>query len=303
MFARMLILGLFLYFISFPAADGVSADGLFTDGVSTDGLSLFNDDNIDPLQSIYSLDPTNSDLVSEDLDGFDTFLNDPGSDLFASGVGSITDPTLVAECTSINNDNYLGKKKARTRRQTSCRNPASDFNPNLSLPTLDQVFPADNEDPTPPENRRPDKTMNTVIIPGAWALEVIDLLYKNWTDCPDSAHRICSSDQESDVRLESNGKTWALKSGTGKNSKLVFFLSDFCFRFNFFTQPIFLHTSLFLFVQNMTSMLIMCGHTSVGLYDACVRPRRIYCCPEIYIGNDVLERCWLSKMASDEFIP
>lgn len=242
MSARILVFGFFLHCISFSSADGVSANGLFTDGVSidggfTDGLSLFNDKNIDPLQNSYSLDPTNSDLVSEDLDGSDTFLNDPDSDLFASSVDSINDPTLVAACTSINNDDYLGKKKARARRQAACRDPASDFNPNLSLPTLDQVFPADKEDPTPPENRRPDKTMNTVIIPGAWALEVINLLYKNLEDCPDDTSRICSSDEKSDVVLESNGVTWTLKAGTGEDSKFVF-LSVF-FLDSFYTQQYF----------------------------------------------------------------
>lgn len=218
MSARILVFGLIFYCVSFSSADGVYNDGLFTDAVSTDGLLLFNDESIDPVQNTHSLDPTKSDLISEDLDGFDTFLNDPGSDLFAGSFDSINDPTLVADCTSINNDDYLGKKKARTRRQAACRNRASDFNPNLSLPTLHQIFPTDNEnpvppnseDPTPPENRRPDKTMNTVVIPGIWTGELIYAIKKILWDCPDVNSRTCSSSLESDTQLSDNGGIWTL---------------------------------------------------------------------------------------------
>lgn len=231
MFARVLVFGTFLRCIGFSSADGIFADAFSTDGVSadggfTDGLSWFNNENIDPLQITYSLDPTRSDLVSGNLDGFDTFLNDPGSDFFASSVDSINDPTLVADCTSNNNDDYLGKRKARLRRQTTCRDPASDFNPNLSLPTLDQVFPTDNEDPEPPKADRGKKMMNEIIVPGAWFLKLIDTVYENLTDC--SHNRICSSNLQSDVLLESNGVTWTVRYGT--NSKFVHFFV-FCFSF------------------------------------------------------------------------
>lgn len=283
MSVRILVFGIFLHYISFSSADGVLADGVFangfpTDGVSTDGgftdgLSWFNDENIDPLQNTYSLDPTSSGLVSEDLDGFDTFLNDPGSDLFASSVDP-NDPTLVADCTSIKNDDYLGKKKARVRRQTACRNPASNFDPNLSLPTLDQVFPADNENPVPPNNEDPvppkidrgKKVMNEIVVPGAWFLELVDTYYRSFKEC--SHNMICSSNQKSDVSLESNGVTWTLRNA--ESGKFVFFL---------FTSTHLLFSKHFssLYSEHEINLMLR-RHTLVGLYGFCAYPRRRYCC-------------------------
>lgn len=229
MSTRILVFGIFLHLISFSNVDGIFSNGLFTDEVSTDGgftdgLSWFNDENVDPLQDIYSLDPT---LVSEDLDGFDTFLDDSGSDLFGgSSIDSINDPTLLAECTSTNtNNDYPSKTKARVRRQAACRNRASEFNPKLSLPTLDQVFPADNENPKSesespnsgdseqPRRKPPNRVMNEIIVPGAGTLKFLDLSVQYLTDCGPGENPVCSSGQSSDIVLESSETTWNVKVG------------------------------------------------------------------------------------------
>lgn len=213
--SRLLVLGVFfLRYISLASADAVS----------TDELSLF-DENIDPLQSAYFLDATNPDLVSdttfnEDSDLFNTLPNGPGSDLFASDadLNPINDPNLIADCNSIQNG-YL-RKKARARRQT-CSNPASDFNPNLSLPTLDQISPlgADQE-PSEPESEREKAEIDVIngfILRMGSMLRATDIFLRS---CVADEKRVCSSGDEQDVELEENKITYTLTKGTP---------SKFCF--------------------------------------------------------------------------
>ena len=197
-------LGFFLRYISFSSADGVS----------TDELSLFNED-IDPLESTYLLSPKDPDLVSDvnliidDSDGLDMFPNDLGSDLFASGsdFNSIIDPTLVTDCSSIENS-YL-RKKARLRRETSCHNPYP--NPSLTLPTLDQISPSEaSKDPLQPQSPRQKKitnVLNEVFLQGGLILKTSDLIVK---DCHSGERRVCSSDNGYNIQLEGNRGTYAL---------------------------------------------------------------------------------------------
>ena len=210
LFAWIWVFGLILHNISFSGADGVA----------TDELSLFNEDT-DPLPSTYLLDPTDSYLIldmdfnDENTDEFDMFLNDPDSNLFASDVDldSLVDATPVTDCGLIN-DGYF-REKARVRRQISCRNPAYSPNPNLSLPSLDQISPSEaNREPWRPKTNHEKAQADLDNLFSAWGgvlFRGIDLYLKR---CRSGEQMICSSEYVNDIQLESNKQTYTVKYST-----------------------------------------------------------------------------------------
>lgn len=140
---RMLF-GIFVFLIRFSSA---SDDEL---------LSLLPNDN-DLFQSAPLLDFADPALFSnveemnsgENSNVFSMLPNDSySSDLFHSDVdsNSVNDSTFLADCGSIDNDLLRKIRKARIRRDAPiCHNPNSEPVPNLSLPTLDQVFPSESD--------------------------------------------------------------------------------------------------------------------------------------------------------------
>ena len=133
------------------------------------------------------------------------FFKDPGSVLFASDA----EPVFVADCTLMN-DGYLGRK-TRRRRQAACQNPAADVDPNLRLPTLDQIFPSgmskDPPRPKTPQEKEAEEYSSLTFRAGV-ALRLFNLLW----GCSTNEQRICESGDSSDVQLDENGRTYALKN-------------------------------------------------------------------------------------------
>lgn len=213
MSTRILVLAFLLYYISFSS----------TFALSIDGPSLFSED-IDPLQNTNFVDITTPDLVLDqnlnggDPNGFDLFFNDPGSDLFASGdldaasSNSIDDTILLADCSSTNGA-YSGKK-ARARRGAVCPEPASGSNPTLSLPTLDQLGPLQaTKDPFRPKTDREAEiqaAVNRAIPFIRVSLPFADFLMNT---C-DRDIKVCSSDNQNDIHLDTDGVTYTLTDAT-----------------------------------------------------------------------------------------
>lgn len=278
----------FLQCISFSSADGVftnelSTDGVFIDGDFTDKLSLFNDETIDPLQNTYSLDPASSDPISENVDGSLTLLLDPSSDLFASSVDPTNNPPLIADCTSINKWRlYISakkKKKARLRRQTSMssirlRIPSPTwlffFNFRISI----KLFPADNENPVPPNGKKVMKWNRSVGDNGHGFLKLFDrysLLRTSSCTAGNSHYRVymystvfVSFNLKNDVLhyAKRNGGVWTVRDGI--DGMFVLF---FVFLWFIFTHPSSIHFFYNLFsdlsIQNMKFYLVIrfrCSH-------------------------------------------
>lgn len=188
-----------------------------------DDLSLFYDN--EPLQSSSTLDLTNSDdsLISDaNLNGeanpdqlFSVPPDDSGSLdlLFADDVSpiSLDDPILLAGCGSIDSGALRKSKKARIRRDTTCTNPYSSSNPNLSLPTLEQN---DEQHPRRPQTDAEKK--------GADALSISTFQLGIWTRvggwhfarCSYPEEKYCSTGDPKDVQFDSDLQHYVLTGFT-----------------------------------------------------------------------------------------
>lgn len=222
MFVWIIFWGFLVHCISFANADGLSSDD---PSLSNGNINLF--------QNTDSLDPTNSNLISDsNLEIPDMLFSDDAH----VGIENSLDPTLLAAgCGSISSTDdeanlYSGaRKKSRKRRgeEGACSNPASasDSNPKLSLPTLDQIVsPANrNSPPSPPSSNNPIKNMVTEGLNVKNGL--IFKFFENYYGRCLSEKWYCSSGDEKDASLDADGIHWTLRNTVP--SKCFLFFSFF----------------------------------------------------------------------------
>ena len=238
MFVWILFWGFLVHGISFANADALS----------NENINLFDDTD--------SLDPTYSNLISDNnLNIPDMFFNDEddvnSANSFVSdndiGINNSLDSTLLAAgCSSISTTDdeanlYSGaRRKSRIRRgqeTTACPNPAAGPNPKLSLPTLDQIGSSGNKNPPPePSDNNPMKNMaiEGLTVKNGLIIKIFDDYYgrclsEKWS---------CSSGDENDMSLDADGFHWTLRNSVP--SKWFFFslsssllyprMSSFCVR-------------------------------------------------------------------------
>lgn len=189
--ARMVCFGFFVFHTSF---------------------SIVDDHNLDIFQTSPVLDTPDPALLLSDMNWNDDQTSDIFSDIGSSDILANSIPfddstTLLADCGATGNNNpYRKNRKARFRRdgnEAICNLSAPL--PALSLPTLDQAFPADTN-----ENDAPKK--KGLRVPQDWLVYTrLGLAYGDlYLQCSFDP-RICSSEDEADIKSDGSGLTYTVE--------------------------------------------------------------------------------------------
>lgn len=221
-------------------------------------LSLFDDNNNNDLalqsptplffdDSSTAADQTmfisaDGTLPSDDEEGGYANLFSDAAALPPDSLDFLDDPTtiLLADCGLTTTYQKNKNKKARSLHHRDSSSPSSSCPnsntnaaplPNLSLPSLDQAFPAaeDGDELPPPQQGKKKYTLEDFNADGNLYLWTgLGLKYAEyWLLCGLGKEKICSSGRQADAQLNSDGKTFTLKHAVSSRSCPFFFSCSF----------------------------------------------------------------------------